>query len=76
MEAREDDLVKDLRKNARYCPTDTRIPILLTEAADKIERLLAAIEYVVTRFERDEAQGYHTKDREFAITILRKALSQ
>jgi hypothetical protein len=39
-----------------------------------IERMREAIEYVMTKFEQDEAQGYHTKDREFAITILRKAL--
>ena len=44
--------------------------------AKEASRLREAIEYVVTKFEQDEAQGYRTKDREFAITILRKALSQ
>lgn len=35
------DILDDLRKNAVYCPIDTRIPILFTEAADEIEKLRA-----------------------------------
>lgn len=37
-------------------------------------RLRAAVAFVVETFEKDEARGYHTKDRQFAISILRKAL--
>jgi hypothetical protein len=33
---------------------------------------VAAARHVLERFEQSEAQGYHTKDREFAITMLRK----
>lgn len=35
-----------------------------------------AVQYVVDKFKQDEAQGYHTKDRQFAIEILDKALSE
>lgn len=42
----------------------------------EIERLRQAILHVVAAFEKDEMQGYHTKDREYAIMILRKALEQ
>jgi regulator of replication initiation timing len=41
----------------------------------EIERLREWIGFVVEKFEKDEAQGYHTKDRQFALAILRKALS-
>jgi hypothetical protein len=39
------------------------------------DELREAVEYVVDKFKKDEAQDYHTKDREFAITILGKALA-
>jgi hypothetical protein len=34
-----------------------------------------AVQYVLDKFKKDEAQGYHTKDRQFAIEILDKTLS-
>jgi hypothetical protein len=37
--------------------------------------LTVAVHCVVDAFKKSEAQGYHTRDREFAITILEKALS-
>lgn len=41
--------------------------------ADRAEsaRLRAKINTVLETFERDEAQGYHSKDRQFAISILK-----
>jgi hypothetical protein len=36
-------------------------------------RLRKAIETVLTTFEKDEEQGYHSRDRKYAITILRQA---
>lgn len=36
-------------------------------------RLSGAINTVLSTFEKDEAQGYRSKDRQFAIDILRKA---
>lgn len=38
------------------------------------ERLREAIETVASTFENDQEQGFRTKDKEFAITILRAAL--
>jgi hypothetical protein len=32
------------------------------------------VEEVVAKFEASEAAGYHTRDREYALTLLRKAL--
>lgn len=37
------------------------------------ERLHDAVDHVLRVFEKDEAQGYRSKDRQFAIEILRKA---
>lgn len=36
----------------------------------------AGIQTVVETFERDEAQGFRSKDRQFAIEILRKVLQK
>jgi hypothetical protein len=36
------------------------------------DKLLAAIIHVCETFEKDEAQGYRSKDRQFAIAILRQ----
>lgn len=47
------------------------------EVADEIERL-RQVEFfakeVLKRFREAEAQGYHTKDRQFAIELLGKAI--
>lgn len=37
-------------------------------------RLREAIETVLNTFEADEAQGYRSRDRQYAIEILRLAL--
>jgi hypothetical protein len=61
---------------------------LLRDAAAEVDRLRAAsspapldesplrkmVEYVLQRFEKDEADGYRSKDRQFAIDVLRKGL--
>ena len=39
-------------------------------------RLSSAIRKVVDTFEKDEAQGYRSRDRKFAIEILKAALNQ
>ena len=38
-------------------------------------RLSGAINTVLSTFEKDEAQGFRSRDRQFAIDILRKAIS-
>jgi hypothetical protein len=45
---------------------------LLLQRAQEIAELEAAISQVVTTFERDEAQGYHSRDRQFAIETLKR----
>lgn len=40
-----------------------------------VERVVAAAETVLKTFETDEAQGFRSRDRQYAITILRAALS-
>lgn len=37
--------------------------------------LRGTLEKVLTTFQRDEAQGYHSRDRQFAIAILSTALA-
>lgn len=39
-------------------------------------KLHEAVELVIATFEKDEAQGYRSKDRQFAISILSAALSR
>lgn len=38
--------------------------------------LMKAVLHVIETFERDEAQGFRSKDRQFAISILRSALDE
>ena len=38
-------------------------------------RLSGAINTVLSTFEKDESQGYRSRDRQFAIDILRKAVA-
>jgi hypothetical protein len=45
------------------------------DAEEANQTLRAALEYVVTKFEKDEAAGYRSRDRQFAIEILRAALA-
>lgn len=47
---------------------------LSSATATLIERLLEATSRVLSTFEKDEAQGFHSRDRQFAIAILRKAI--
>jgi hypothetical protein len=42
----------------------------LEAAAGECERLRADVAFVVERFKRDEAQGFRSRDRRFAIEIL------
>jgi hypothetical protein len=44
------------------------------KAEAEIERLRETIKVVVETFERDEAQGYRSRDRRYAIDILRMVL--
>jgi len=46
----------------------------LTAAQIEGGRLRKAIEFVLDTFEKSEAHGYRSRDRQFAISILRKAL--
>jgi hypothetical protein len=52
----------------------TELAALLTRAAPPADSGWFFVHSVLARFEQDEAQGYHTKDRAFAIDMLRKAL--
>lgn len=38
--------------------------------------LREAAELVISTFEADEKQGYRSRDREFAIAVLRKGLEE
>lgn len=42
----------------------------------RIAELEAAMRLVIARFEQDEAQGYRSRDRQFAIDILCKAMKR
>jgi hypothetical protein len=47
----------------------------VSKMADEIDRLKKIEEmarFVLEKFQKDEAQGYHTRDREFAISLLAK----
>jgi hypothetical protein len=84
-----DELVKAQAEIENLRASNTALAALGTKAADdavrnhhravnaeaEIERLRKAITDLVETFEKDEAQGYRSKDRQFAISILRKALS-
>lgn len=48
--------------------------IRMTDQNAEIARLLAAITCVVETFEKDEARGYRSRDRQFAIEILRRVM--
>ncbi|WP_316176284.1 hypothetical protein [Bradyrhizobium sp. SZCCHNRI1073] len=41
---------------------------------ERIAKLETAIEVVVSTFEKDEAQGFRSRDRQFAIDILKMAM--
>ena len=66
------DIVERLRGSCVGTPAKIEWPHrLLHEAADEIEQLGFKIKTVLETFERDEAQGYRSKDRQFAISILK-----
>jgi hypothetical protein len=54
--------------------TLTELPAILRALVDEIARLRDSIAYVHGKFTTDLAQGYRTKDKEFAVAILGKAL--
>lgn len=41
---------------------------------EKYEKLLAAVMYVLNKFKKDEADGYRSRDRQFTIMMLEKAI--
>ncbi len=56
--------------------TDPEDLIATLDAAPQAsEAVLEAIQFVLKNFKASEAQGYHTRDRQFAISILEQALS-
>ncbi len=63
-----------LREIAEWCDSFGHLGHAeqLRAAADALERLEQAVETVVSTFERDEAQGYRSRDRQFAIDLLRR----
>lgn len=67
------DIVGELRHFANGGAGD--VSAACSDAITEIERLRKIEEmarYVLEKFQKDEAQGYHTKDREFAISLLAK----
>jgi hypothetical protein len=44
------------------------------ELETEVERLRVAIETVASTFEKDREQGFKTRDKDFAITILRQVM--
>jgi hypothetical protein len=44
------------------------------DANEALIELKTAVEAVLNTFETDEAQGYRSRDRQYAISILRLAL--
>lgn len=69
----DDDITERLRWDQRY--TYGHVPLTLEDAAKEIERLRrieAMAQRVLETFQKDEAQGYRSKDRQFAIELLAK----
>jgi len=62
-------------RGANYC-SGCRNRISLIDAGLEMGKMRKAIERVVTTFEKDEAQGFRSRDRQFAIEILRSVLPQ
>jgi hypothetical protein len=56
------------------CAALAELPAILRALVDEIARLRDSIAYVHGKFTTDLAQGYRTKDKEFAVAILGKAL--
>lgn len=50
--------------------------LALITAAEERDSLRAAVETVLKNFQASEAQGYHSRDRQYAIEMLTKALSR
>jgi len=56
-------------------PIETITTLLETyETKQPGKRLRNAVDYVLSKFKRDEEQGYRSRDRQFAIAILDKAI--
>ncbi|AMG39955.1 hypothetical protein [Achromobacter xylosoxidans] len=59
-----------------YCaPGEEPEPLFRHAAPQASAEVLDAVQVVLKAFKADEAQGYHTRDRQFAISILEQALS-
>ncbi|MCP1404297.1 hypothetical protein [Achromobacter insolitus] len=56
-------------------PGSVIVPLYAYAAPQASEAVLKAIQFVLKNFKASEAQGYHTRDRQFAISILEQALS-
>lgn len=48
----------------------------LVLSTEKVRLLYDYAKTVLETFEKDEARGYRSRDRQFAIDLLRKALGQ
>jgi hypothetical protein len=66
-----------MSSNCYYCGGHPEEVVDLRRRRDEleaeVERLRTAIETVASTFEKDREQGFKTKDKDFAITILRQA---
>ena len=60
---------------ADQTPLETIIMLLESYEAKQLDlSFRRAVDYVLSKFKKDEEQGYRSKDRQFAITILDKAI--
>lgn len=60
-------------RGANYC-LGCKSRISSIDLVLRIAQMQKAIELVVSTFEKDEAQGYRSRDRQFAIEVLKTAL--
>lgn len=64
---------RQFQKKAIYLDGADAIVALLAAQQDGVRE---AAQHVLDTFRKDEAQGYRSKDRQFAIAILGKAFEQ
>lgn len=63
----------DIAMRCGYAPTTARKYQELAAAGRYGAACIEACEHVLQTFERDEARGYRSRDRQFAIDLLKKA---
>ncbi len=67
-----DEACRDIAKAIRDAgPSQSQTP-----CAQQTDGVLVAAKLVLDTFEKDEAQGFRSRDRQFAIDILNRALSR